>query len=221
MAKNGVVIKSFQNGIEVVLPDDIEFDELKEQVRDKFVSSARLLGNAVIALSFCNRSLSNEEENELIKIISESCSVDISCVLEKDLERNEIYLKALNQFAKAQSAAKGEVYKGCVRAGNTIETPYSIIVVGDVNPGATIISEGNIVVLGTLYGSAYAGPECFIASLDMKPERLGIGDTVMVLEGRSLKNSILSKNTARIAYISDESIEIEVITKEFLNNLPF
>ena len=38
-----------------------------------------------------------------------------------------------------------------------IECKTSIVVLGDVNPGAKIIAKGNIVVLGSLRGNAYAG----------------------------------------------------------------
>ena len=54
------------------------------------------------------------------------------------------------------------------------------MVLGDVYPGSTIVSTKDIVILGGLFGKAYAGGNGsgghFIAALEMAPERLQIGD---------------------------------------------
>ena len=54
------------------------------------------------------------------------------------------------------------------------------MVLGSVYPGSAVISAGNIIILGGLYGEAYAGEsgreDCYIVALEMEPERLKIGD---------------------------------------------
>ena len=61
-----------------------------------------------------------------------------------------------------------------------VDNVSSVVIVGDVNPGAKIISQGNIVVLGALKGNAYAGAagdsNCFIVALEMDPIQIQIGD---------------------------------------------
>lgn len=51
---------------------------------------------------------------------------------------------------------------------------------GDVNPGSSVIAAGDIVVLGSLRGNAYAGgngrPGHYIAALEMAPQKIKIGD---------------------------------------------
>ncbi|MBO4506809.1 MAG: septum site-determining protein MinC, partial [Lachnospiraceae bacterium] len=48
-----------------------------------------------------------------------------------------------------------------------------MIYVGDINPGAAISSNGNIIVLGALKGNAVAGAsgnrDAFVFALDMNP----------------------------------------------------
>lgn len=248
MANNSVIIKSFRNGLDVFLDPDLDFELLKTEACRKFGDSAKFFGNATIAVSFSGRKLTSTEENELIEVICGACGINICCVIEKDEDRNEVYLKALEQFAEAASAAGGQLYKGSVKAGETVRTPYSIIVLGDVNPGAKVISGGNIVVLGTLYGFAHAGyyeedaeetfdlvdsqgeavpgffdrqGTCFVAALEMKSPSIAIGGSRAHIEEKALKVPLLSKNSAKICYGLDKDIYIESISKEFLRNLPF
>lgn len=61
-----------------------------------------------------------------------------------------------------------------------IESDTSIVILGNVEPGASVIAKGNIVVIGALYGSAHAGAagntEAYVAALSMQPRSLRIGD---------------------------------------------
>ncbi len=248
MAKNLVVIKSFKNGLDIFLDPELEFEELKQEVFHKFGDSAKFFGNAKVAMSFSGRVLTSAEENELIDTISSACNLQICCLIEKDDERNDIYLKALGQFSEVASSVGGQLYKGTVTAGEIVKTPYSIVVLGDVNPGAKIISGGNIVVLGTLYGFAHAGfyeeseddgfelvnqegehipdmgdkrSDCFVAALEMKSPSIAIGSSRAHIEEKALRVPLLSKNSAKICYGHDKDIYIEGISKEFLRNLPF
>ena len=60
-----------------------------------------------------------------------------------------------------------------------LESEASIVIVGDVEEGATVVSKGSIVVIGALLGSAQAGAsgrtDVFVAALHMTPEKLRIG----------------------------------------------
>ncbi|HKL01353.1 MAG TPA: septum site-determining protein MinC [Desulfotignum sp.] len=47
--------------------------------------------------------------------------------------------------------------RGRVRSGQKIDTKKHVVIFGDVNPGAEIISGGDIVVLGRLAGKVHAG----------------------------------------------------------------
>ena len=97
---------------------------------------------------------------------------------------------------------------------------------GDVNPGAKIIAKGNIVVLGSLRGNAYAGAagdeHTFVAALDMDPVQIKIGNVI----GRSSDRGPLSaiKNRRKtlepqVAVVMDDSILIEPITSGLLMNI--
>lgn len=70
-----------------------------------------------------------------------------------------------------------------IRSGQTEEFPQgSLIIYGDVNSGAEVRAGGDIVILGTLRGNAYAGMNgrlsAVIIAMDFAPLQLQIGNYV-------------------------------------------
>jgi len=69
-----------------------------------------------------------------------------------------------------------------LRSGTRIEYPGNIVVVGDVNPGAEIIADGNVVVWGRVRGMIHAGAKgdraAYICALDLSANQLRIADEV-------------------------------------------
>jgi septum site-determining protein MinC len=69
-----------------------------------------------------------------------------------------------------------------LRSGTRIEFAGHVVILGDVNPGAEIISEGNVMVWGRLRGMVHAGAKgnrtAVICALDLSPTQLRIADEV-------------------------------------------
>ncbi len=69
-----------------------------------------------------------------------------------------------------------------IRSGTRIDFPGHIVVVGDVNPGAEIVAEGNVIVWGRVRGMIHAGSkgdrDAFICALDLSANQLRIADEV-------------------------------------------
>ncbi|MBK8784166.1 MAG: septum site-determining protein MinC [Anaerolineales bacterium] len=69
-----------------------------------------------------------------------------------------------------------------VRSGTRIEFPGNIVIVGDVNPGAEIVAEGNVIIWGRVRGMIHAGSKgdrsAFICALDLSANQLRIADEV-------------------------------------------
>ena len=73
-----------------------------------------------------------------------------------------------------------DIVRGTCRAGEVLKFPGNVVVVGNVNPGAQIIAEGDILVFGTLRGTAHAGASgdstaVILATSSASPQ-LRIGD---------------------------------------------
>ncbi len=67
-----------------------------------------------------------------------------------------------------------------LRSGTRIEFPGHVVVVGDVNPGAEIVAEGNVIVWGRVRGMIHAGSKgdrtAFICALDLSATQLRIAE---------------------------------------------
>ncbi|MEM9543908.1 MAG: septum site-determining protein MinC [Cyanobacteria bacterium P01_E01_bin.42] len=72
--------------------------------------------------------------------------------------------------------------KSTTRSGSEIQHPGTIVVLGDANPGSTLIAAGDILVLGRLRGIAHAGSQgnraCQILALQMEATQLRIADAI-------------------------------------------
>lgn len=219
--KNHVVVKSFPNGISVILDNEIPFEQLREEVASKFRDSAKFFGEARMVISFEGRMLSVEEEKSLSDAICDNSDLTVLCIMGKDEEKNQEYLKAASKFTKNNDHTDGQFYKGTIRAGQVLETDSSVIILGDINPGAQIKSAGNIVILGTLYGQASAGcPDnrsCFVVALDMKPTQIDVGDLTVTEPAKS--SLFRNKQAPKISYVEDGEIKTDVITTALLNHL--
>lgn len=224
--KNPVIIKSFQNGLSIYLDEEMPFAKLLEEIAFKFKESAHFFKDASMVLSFEGRQLSETEERQIVNTITANSSLNIVCIMGKNEETNKNFVKALQKLSDHQQAMEnaGQFYKGTLKDGQSLETENSVIVLGDVYPGASIISNKDIVILGGLYGQAYAGgggaEGHFVVALEMSPEKLKIGDFKYRSKEKISKWSIRPKVQPKIAYIKDEKVIIDSLTKELLSELP-
>ncbi|MDO4965430.1 MAG: septum site-determining protein MinC [Lachnospiraceae bacterium] len=220
---NLVSIKSLKDGLSIKLDPEADFNEVYSDLCDKFRESAKFFGEAKVVVTFEGREITNDEEQALIDGITLNSNLTVLCVIGKDEEKNERFLRASNTFVNSGDTTDGQYYRGTLRAHENLETDTSIIILGDVNPGASVTSKGNIVILGTLYGTAKAGSGgntgSFVVTLDMKSARVEIADVVSEVV---LRASVFTKNkiTPRISYINGREIVTEEISRDLLNNLP-
>lgn len=219
-----VTIKSFPNGIHVILDPNIPFEELYVAYAERFRDSAHFFGNAKIALSFDGRVLSDLEERALIEAIGEYTDLTVLCVIENDKEKNSIYVQAAKAFSPTGDADNCSVYKGTLHAGQNLETEGSIVVLGDVNPGASVTAAGSVVILGTIYGDVHAGCKgdegSFVSALDVKTESISVAKKECHMFSKNV--GYFRKTVGpKIVYVEDHEINCDDITKEFLANIPF
>ena len=99
----------------------------------------------------------------------------------------------------------------------------SVVILGDVCPGSIISASKDIIILGGLYGEAHAGVGSkdthYIAALEMSPEKIKIGD--FRYKTKEKRWGFKTKTQQKIAYVKDNHIVMESITKELLEFLPF
>jgi septum site-determining protein MinC len=111
------------------------------------------------------------------------------------------------------------VYRGYLRSGHRLQRKESVLVIGDVNPGAEVSSDGDVLVWGRLRGVVHAGAKgnarAIVAALDLEPTQLRIADVMTIgpdpRPGQPGKWFWKRSATKRpeIARIANETISIE------------
>ena len=223
---NSVIIKSFPSGIVLHLDKEIPFEELLMDIGDKFRESSGFFKDAKMALSIKGRDLTDQEEAQVLNAITTNSRLRIICLVGEEGETNQGFVKALQQTDLSSEHAlnnEGHFYRGTLKNGQVLETESSIVILGDVYPGSAIISARDIVILVGLYGEAYAGGNGgkghYVAALEMSPERIKVGDFKYKPKDKS-KWPIKPKIQPKMAYVRDEKIVIEPLTKDLLSDLP-
>ena len=220
--KDAVMIKSYQNGINLILREDASFEDILQELSVKFQSSRSFFGNADVALSYEGRRLEQDQEVALVEAIRQSSDLNLVCIVGRDEETNRRYIKAIQKVQKKLPVgSEGQLHKGSLKNSEVLETESSIIILGDVYPGSAVISPKNIIILGGLYGEAYAGTDGsegnYVAALEMEPERIKIGDFKYKSSDKQTKWSIRTKVQPKIAYVKNDKIVMEPLTKEILD----
>ena len=138
-----VMIKGNKSGIILVLDKDLQFDTLKKDIADKFKETSKFLGKTTMAISFEGRELSVEEQKEVISIIEENSELKIGYVVTKENEQQKLVHKSIESRVSEINSNTGQFYKGNLRSGQVLEVETSVVVIGDVNAGAKVISKGS------------------------------------------------------------------------------
>ena len=210
---NHVIIKGKNDRLVIALNPDIDFLDLCDILKTKILEAKDFIGNSRMAIEFSGRTLTNEEENKLIGIITDNSDIVISYIFSKREDSNEeIDLEHLNPLIEE---GKTHFYRGTLRSGSKIESDGNIVVIGDVNPSSIIKARGNVIVLGHLNGTVYAGlggdDRAFIGAVHFNPIQLTIGmKTITDIQNEILDSTrVNKKDKFKVARIRNQEIVVE------------
>lgn len=224
---NSVIFKGRKDRIIILLDEKADFDKIKEALSSKITDAKSFFGNAKTAVTFKGRKLNEIEENELLQIISEGSSLDVNIstgddgenVVSDDIKDDEDIKNGEDVgeepvFTISATDNMTNFHNGSLRSGQAIQYAGSVVLIGDVNPGAEIIAEGNIIVMGSIKGLVHAGcsgnTECYVFALNMQPTQLRISDVITYIPPEMAKKD-RNKINPVLAYVQDGQIYIEPI----------
>ena len=210
---NHVIIKGKNDRLVIALDPDISFLDICDILKTKILEARNFIGNSRMAIEFSGRTLTNEEENTLIGIITDNSNIVISYIFSKREDSDEeIDLEHLNPLIEE---GKTHFYRGTLRSGSKIESDGNIVVVGDVNPSSIVKARGNVIVLGHLNGTVYAGlggdDRAFIGAVHFNPIQLTIGmRTITDIQNEILDSTRVNrKDKFKVARIRNQEIVVE------------
>ncbi len=160
-------------------------------------SKLKLLKSCNIEIDSKNLDLSCKDISEIIEIANQyNCKVIGFCSTSSKTIVSSGSLGFKSQFSYNNSlndtfeindknlttCSRTNFHQGTVRSGEYLDSPGDLLILGDVNPGAKVSAEGNIMIWGRLLGIAHAGrngnSKATISALQLRPLQLRIAKKV-------------------------------------------
>ncbi len=196
-----IQIKGLRDGLLVSL-GDAEWSQARAALLEQIEAQQAFFRGARMALDVGNRIFHVNDLAELRDRLSEH-GVTLWAVISESptTEKTAQLLGLATRIAKPRPPEPAPILPQEVgehmalwvartlRSGTRLEVPGHVVIVGDVNPGAEVIAEGNIVVWGRVRGLVHAGAggdeAAFVCGLDLSAAQVRIGRVAAFVEDGS------------------------------------
>ena len=185
-------IKGLRDGL-LISMDDASWEEQRAALFTQVDSQPSFFQGARLALDVASQVL---HVNDLVEVRDQLSERGISLwavISESPTTENTAQLLGLatriskprpeesRQFAVEDLGEETSLFLSrTLRSGTRIEFAGHVVVLGDVNPGAEIVAEGNVIVWGRVRGMVHAGSkgnkDAVVCALDLSPTSLRIAD---------------------------------------------
>ena len=163
MNEGVVKFKGSRSGLQLVLEEAADFSAIEDEIKDKLESGSNFFCKGTM-IQVVSESLSEDEKRRLSGLFH-AHGVVMRAVTAAELdslpaepEVPDTEEKAVPEPAvKGQSVQEMTVVNRTVRGGEEITSKSSVLICGNVNPGAQIIAGGSIDIRGTCRGLVHAG----------------------------------------------------------------
>lgn len=186
-----IAIKGTRNGLLLTLEPETSFSELLTALAERLAEAPTFFRGASLTVDTSHRALLASERTQLENLLAHYHMSITSVEVEQAMpERKEIKAITLPPDDTAPDAAFEKeartsyesddtlFIRRTIRSGQAIHHASSVVVLGDVNPGAEIVAGGNIIVWGVLRGMVHAGypdnEHALVCSLLLSPVQLRI-----------------------------------------------
>ena len=220
MSEEKIKIKGENDGLRLEFPPDLSFLEIVEELSRKLDSGSGFFLRGTLVRVPRNR-FSKEELAELQELFR---THGLICRLEKPVPMRSASPTPPSPKPAAASVSPQEAMQDApelqrmlvidktLRGGQAVETEGSVIVFGNVNPGAQITAGGSVDIRGTCRGLVHAGAAgdstAFIIADHLMPTQIRIANYV----ARS-PDEPEDFGKAERAYVKDGQIVIEPIER--------
>ncbi|GEL77455.1 septum site-determining protein MinC [Tenuibacillus multivorans] len=207
--KHYITMKGTNKGIVVYLDDQCSFEILLQELEDK-VKTSESSGKTEITVHSQYRYLTDDQRKDIAQLIDQYSDMSIKKIDSYVLTREESYELYDNTTVKS-------VIK-TIRSGQVHEVKGDALVIGDVNPGGTVLATGNIFVMGKLRGIAHAGfngdESCVVAASYMHPSQIRIANKISRAPDYDVEGS-----PREFAYVNSETEQIELDQLQHLQKI--
>ena len=191
MANSTVALRAYADGLHLIIRPHISITEVEAAIQQEISRMNRSLAGASVQIDLKSPTLKEEEIAHLRSKLQETYDLTVRGVEVADesvappiaAAPTTHVISPTTDSRLPRNSEPSRIIPHTIRSGQTEEFPQgSLIIYGDVNSGSEVKAGGDIVVLGTLRGSAYAGMNgrlsAVIIAMDLTPLKLQIGNYV-------------------------------------------
>lgn len=225
--REAVVFRGDRHGLSLQIAHDAPFGDVIDELRRKLNKAADFFRGAQVRIESGQRPTDEVETrllHELMRAHGMKLAGEAQAERADDRPAKVAETRPDNGSATARRLVDGALasrsdntaerepcllVERTLRSGQRIEYDGSVVVLGDVNPGADVVATGSIVVLGALRGMVHAGAggstEVRVVALRLHPTQLRIANYI----SRPPDGEPPEAAGPEVALISGEHIQIE------------
>lgn len=180
--KNCINISMKRDQVIIKIDDNAEQRDIIASLKKKMIELKNLYKDDKTPILVTGKVLKNKEMDEIQGLIKRFLDIQIEFDSPKVLGLHGIK----KSFYKEIATSETKFHKGSLRSGQRLEYEGSLVIIGDVNPGAEVVAGENIIILGMLRGLAHAGAkgnrDAVIEAVEIEATQIRIADVVKEIE---------------------------------------
>lgn len=159
MGSDLVSIKGTRNGLLILLDPSRDYEEIRKTLLSKMESARGFFKGAKFSLSQGHQEIPVNQKDELENICRQYGLIPNSdkAAPIRIVHKENPAPKITRVTAKPEIGEDALMVRRSLRSGQRITHEGHIVILGDIHPGAEVISGGNVLVIGSCRGMVHAG----------------------------------------------------------------
>lgn len=200
-----ITILANKSNIVIRIKEAATISEIKKELKYKLAELRSFYKEEHNPILVTGKMLKKNEIDEIQKMIKKALKVEVEFDSPRSLGLHGIK----RSYRKDIAISETKFYRASIRSGQRIEFEGSVVIIGDVNAGAEVIAEDNIIVVGNLRGMAHAGAKgnnnAIIAAHIIDSPQIRISSIIKERTREEIETQVYS-----YAYVNEsEEIELE------------
>ena len=181
--KDVVKIRGMKSGLQLIVDKNAQFEDIKATILEKLTTGDKFFIRGTTV--FVDKNFFDDSQIEELRRMFHRHGMlfsDKSPKTQINFEPKIVSEPAPQPVVKVEQAKPTVVVNKTLRGGQEVRTESSVLVFGNVNPGAQIIAGGSIDIRGTCRGTVHAGAfgdqtACIVAD-KLIPIQIRIADLI-------------------------------------------
>lgn len=211
--KSTVEFKGTKDGLVIYCHGAADFEAVLYELVGRLQERASFFAGTKVQVDVGDRRLSADEKKRLEAVISENSGLMLTGIQTTRERSPDRVVPPRGQKAEGMREGRSLTIRRTLRSGQSVRFPGTVVILGDVNPGAEIMAEGDIIVFGIFRGTAHAGcagdRSATLTALCLAPTQLRIADMI----ARAPDEEILP-DQPESAYIAGDRIVVAAVNSK-------